>query len=137
MSTSLGLKLPDGWLCANIIPCAADLIATTNQQDVVESVTVYFRKIIDHSFYNSFVGNYGAPNSIQVIENRRRTSETLIKDETGKTTQTLTKNIFDLREGTFEENPLHIIWEKDDYQIKVFLRHEQSVSEITFSSIAK
>ncbi|RNC84876.1 MAG: hypothetical protein ED556_09840 [Winogradskyella sp.] len=106
----------------------------TNKKDKVQSITIHFREIIDYSFFNSFIENYGEPNSIQVIENRKRISKTTIKDEFGRASQTLTKNIFDLREGTFEEKPLHIIWQKSNFQIKVFLRHEQNISEITFSN---
>ena len=105
----------------------------TNEKDTVQSITVHFRKIITRQFYDSIIKKYGEPNNIQVIENRQTESESTIKDDNGKIVERLSKSSFDLREGSFDESPLYIIWKKETFNIKVFLRHEQNMSEITFS----
>ena len=105
------------------------LTIQTNENDVVESISIHFRKVITRDFFDSFIQQYGEPNNIQVIENRR-----IIGESFGEGFyQHLKKSTFDLREGSFEENPLYIIWKKDNYQIKAFLRHKMNISEITFS----
>ena len=103
---------------------------TTNEKDIVQSISVHFRKVIPREFYDSFIKKYGEPNNIQIIENRQVISEGMNKDPNFKAY--LKKSTFDLREGTFEEKPLYIIWKKEQFQIKAFLRHKQNISEITF-----
>ncbi len=105
----------------------------TNEKDIVESISIHFSSVINRQFYDEFLGAYGKPDNIQVIENRQLESESVKKDDDGKIIETLRKSTFDLREGTFEEKPLYIIWKKENYEIKAFLRHKQNISEITFS----
>uniref|UniRef100_UPI0040493FCE hypothetical protein n=1 Tax=Gelidibacter sp. TaxID=2018083 RepID=UPI0040493FCE len=104
---------------------------STNENDIVQSVTIHFNEIISRPSYNLLIKSYGKPSNIQVIENRQIISESNYEEDNFK--QHLTKRTFDLREGTFEENPLYIIWKKETYQIKAFLRQNQNMSEITFS----
>lgn len=105
----------------------------TNKTDNIESVTVHLSEIMNSQFYNSFIQKYGEPISVLVVENRKKVSETKLKDD--EITQHLKKNTFDLREGNFEEKPLYIIWKKENYQIKAFLRHKQGITEITFEAL--
>lgn len=109
------------------------LTLLTNKEGTVESISIHFRKVIDRQFYDLFIEKYGKPDHVQIVENRQLESESITKDETGKVIETLRKSTFDLREGTFEEKPLYIIWKKEGFQIKAFLRHEQKISEVTFS----
>lgn len=104
-----------------------------DKKNVVQSISIHFGSVIDRPFYNSFIEKYGKPDHIQIIENKQLESESFLKDDNGKIIQTARKGTFDLREGTFEEKPLYIIWKKDGFQIKAFLRHEQNISEVTFS----
>lgn len=106
----------------------------TNPNDTIESITIHFREVINNRFYNLFTEKYGKPDSILVIKNRQTVSETILKDKDGKINQHLRKNKIDLEEGTFEENPLYIIWKKKNYEIKAFLRHKTGISEITFNT---
>jgi hypothetical protein len=76
---------------------------------------------------------YGEPDNIQIIKNKQIEGETIVKGDNGKIIERAAKSTFDLREGTFEENPLYIWWEKEDYHMKTFLRHKQNMSEIKFS----
>lgn len=105
----------------------------SNDKEMVTSISVHFRKIIDRPFYDSFVREYGSPSSIQIIKKRQIESEIVLKNDSSKVDQTLRKGTVDLSEGSFEDKPLFIIWKKESYQIKAFLRHEQNISEIIFS----
>jgi len=102
-----------------------------DENDTIQSITIHFPKLINRQFYDSFIEKYGEPNNIQVIENRKVMSKGTYGDSDFK--QHLTKSTFDLREGSFEENPLFIIWKKDSFQINFFFRYEQNKSELTFS----
>ncbi|VXB26759.1 conserved hypothetical protein [Flavobacterium sp. 9AF] len=75
---------------------------------------------------------YGNPNQIKVIEKREEISRHISTDETFR--QEMTQNIIELREGSFEENPLYIIWEKEDFTITIFSRYKNGISEITFKN---
>ncbi|WP_299212894.1 hypothetical protein [uncultured Dokdonia sp.] len=107
----------------------------TNENDLVHSVTINFQGMLDRDFYDNFNVAYGKPQHIQIIENRQLENETFIRDENGNITQHLKKSTFDLREGTFEEQPLWIIWRKEGFEIKAFLRHKNNRSEITFKKL--
>lgn len=107
-----------------------------NEKDIIQSVTIHFQEIINRQFYDSFIQDYGTPDNILIIDNKQIISETISKDEKEAITQNLKKSNLELREGTFEENPLYIIWKKEGYKISAFLR-QQNMSEITFTSIAR
>ena len=111
-----------------------DLFIKTDKIDKIQSVTIHFRKTIDRKFYDLFTNDYGEPNSILVIDKRNIISESTLRDDNNKVIQTSRKSELELKEGTFEDKPLYIIWEKDNYEIKALLRHKTGISEITFSS---
>ncbi|GAA4272053.1 hypothetical protein U6A24_11135 [Aquimarina gracilis] len=104
-----------------------------NEKEVVQSISIHFPKTIDRKFYDLFIEEYGKPNSIQVIRNQQLVSESNLKDKNDKILQTARKVTFDLAEGTFEDKPLFIIWKKEGFYIQAYLRHEQKISEVTFS----
>lgn len=106
----------------------------TNEDNKVQSITIHFRTIIDNSFYNLFNNKYGVPDSILIVENKKLESKITIKDKKGNINETLSKNTFDLKEGSFQEKPIYIIWKKKKFQIKAFLRYEQNISQITFNN---
>jgi len=94
----------------------------------LKSITIYFNEMINNEFYKSFIKVYGNPNSIQVIENRNYEGEWVDVEDGHK----VRRATFKLREGSFEEKPLFILWNKKEYQIKAFLRHKSNISELTF-----
>lgn len=104
---------------------------SSDDNGIINSITLYFNGLIDKNFYSSFNKDYGKPSSIQVID----TIETISQEKkvVGDFTQDLKKNFIQTREGSFNEQPLYIIWEKDSYNIRATFRHEQNISEITFS----
>ncbi|GAB1858750.1 hypothetical protein MHTCC0001_35900 [Flavobacteriaceae bacterium MHTCC 0001] len=104
--------------------------STTNEKETIRSISILFSKVISRQFYDKFIENYGEPNHTYIIENRKEIIEE--PEEENDFARNAKKFEGDLREGSFDENPLYIIWEKENYTIRAFLRHEQNISEITF-----
>ncbi len=109
------------------------LTISSDENSMVKSISILFHKVIDRLFYDLFVGQYGEPTYIYGTSNIKVVSESHLKDENDKILQTARKSTFDLIECGFDEKPIFILWKKDYYYIKAFLRHEQYISEISFS----
>nr|WP_321237229.1 hypothetical protein [uncultured Psychroserpens sp.] len=105
----------------------------TNQNQKIQSVSIKFYEAFNRHFFDLFVEKYGEPDSILIPDNIKIINDKNENDSTSSMFQKVRATEFDLREGTFEEKPLYIIWEKESYQIKAFLRHRQNMSEITFN----
>lgn len=105
-----------------------------NDRGIVNSITVHLLEVLNFKTFNSLVAQYGAPDHIWVATNTSMMSET-IDDSNPEFKQRLTKSEHDLREGTFEEKPLVIIWNKGDFEIKVLFKYEQNQSKITYRSL--
>ena len=105
-----------------------------DDREVVHSITVHLLEVLNFKSFNLMVAQYGAPDHIWVATNTSMISET-IEDSNPEFKQRLTKSEQDLREGTFEEKPLVIIWNKKDFEIKVLFRYEQNQSKITYRSL--
>ena len=105
-----------------------------NDRKVVHSITVHLLEVLNFESFNLMVTQYGAPDHIWVATKTTLISET-IDDSNPEFKQRLTKSEHDLREGTFEEKPLVIIWNKGDFEIKVLFRYEQNQSKITYRSL--
>lgn len=105
-----------------------------DDREVVNSITVHLLEVLNFKSFNLMVTQYGAPDHIWVATKTTLISET-IDDSNPEFKQRLTKSEQDLREGTFEEKPLVIIWNKKDFEIKVLFRHEQNQSKITYRSL--
>ncbi len=117
------------WLCG--IPYNMISIIT-DDKNIVTSITIHLHKLIDSKFYDLFIMDYGDPNTIQVIDGYDfigKWTEEESEEGFGSKSRKIT---FKMKEGTFEENPLFMIWNKENYQIKVLLKDEQNISEITF-----
>lgn|SRR5690606_4629378 len=105
-------------------------ILISNNENIIDSITLYFHGIIDKGFYSSFTNDFGNPSTIQVIENVEIISEEKLTES--PFSQHLRKNFIETKEGTFDEKPLFMIWDKESYQIKILLNHQSNISIITF-----
>lgn len=104
-----------------------------NEEETVRSISIHFRQVINRAFYDSFVEKYGKPDQVYIEGKRTLISKSLTKDEHGKIIGSASKGESDLTQGTFDEQPLFMIWEKEGYYIQAFLRHKQNICEIEFS----
>ncbi|GAB1858668.1 hypothetical protein MHTCC0001_35080 [Flavobacteriaceae bacterium MHTCC 0001] len=109
------------------------LFVHVNKENTIKSVTIHFNKLVDKVFYESFILDFGKPDTIQVVKKVEVVSEESFIDNSIK--KNVKKGFLETREGRFEENPLFIVWNKKSYEIKVFLRHNENRSNITFMLI--
>ena len=100
-----------------------------NEEETITKVYVDLSTLIDKSFFDDFVNIYGEPNHILVQDEVLYDSK-----HTGEFGQTVRKTHSKAREGTFDENPIFIIWFKDGIKIQVLMKYAQNVSEIAFST---
>lgn len=103
-----------------------------NEEQKVESITIHFKKIIDLNFYNLFINHYEEPSNIIVVKDKKIIDE--INEENNNTfNQKIRQSILITEEGSFEDKPLYILWEKKNFKIKILMRYEQNICDITFS----
>jgi len=106
----------------------------TDDKNMINSITIHFNAIINKSFYDAFILDYGNPDTTQIIDGRDfvgKWTKTNVKDK-GEIEHRVRRVTLKMREGKFEENPLFMIWNKKGYQIKTLSKHEQNMSTITF-----
>ena len=106
------------------------IILKTDEDDLINEVDINHGFVMGHEFYNKFVKCYGVPDSIKVIEKIEIIDQGRAKDSDFD--QYLKKSFLKMKDGTFDENPLYMIWEKKDYQIKIVNRYEQNLTQIIF-----
>ena len=111
------------------MPCSYIIISNKNY--VVDSITFYFNEIISKTFYDSFVRDFGRPNTIQVVE-KTEILDSGVNDEDQRFAQYLEKRFLTTREGSFEEKPIYMIWKNKKFQIKILQRYSQNITEIVF-----
>lgn len=98
-----------------------------DENNIVTSLTIHFKNIIDANFFNSFNMNYDVPDKMYVIESKKNISES----KTGY--QHLSQGELKMKEATFSENPFLILWNKKKYQIKILNREGfLEASQLTF-----
>lgn len=105
-----------------------------NKVKAVHSVTVYLLEVLNIKTFDLLKEEYGEPDHIWVVEKTILISESF--DDSKDFQQYLIKREHDLREGAFDEKPLFIIWNKGVFEIKLFFRYEQNVSQVSFSQIS-
>ena len=106
-----------------------------DEEDIIQSITVHISEVVNREFYNPFTVNYGYPDTMHIAESKKVISEDNLYSKS--LSQNLKKVKVELREGKFDENPLFIVWKKEDYEIKILIRKEQNTSDITFSKHKK
>lgn len=104
----------------------------TDEDEIVRDIVIHFQSMIDNSFYDLFSLNYGHPDTIQIIDGYDSVGDWKESDPGEEFSHRVRKVTLKTREGKFEENPLFMIWKKEGYQIKILMKQEQGISEITF-----
>lgn len=84
----------------------------TDENKKVKDIIIHFHGIIDNSFYNSFILDYGAPDIIQVIEGYESSGKWYKKDSEEEFNHRVRKVALKMKEGKFEDDPLFMIWRK-------------------------
>lgn len=107
-----------------------NLTITTDDQDIIKDITIYINGIIDKVFYDTFNNNYDLPSDIRVVDTVKFISESEAKEGLGAYVK---NEILFTKKGEFEDKPIVLIWNKNNYQIRFFLRYDINISEIKFN----
>lgn len=106
------------------------LTIITDKKEIIKEIIIRFYPIIDLLFYNHLIINYGKPSSIKIFDSFESNNKSETEDKSFK--QNLKMRIIKTKEGSFEENPLSIVWNKEKYQIHLLFRREYNVSDLIF-----
>jgi len=108
-----------------------NFISLTINNNEINSITINLNKLINKDFFNSFIKVYGKPNEIRVLK-KENIINTVNEKDNNSFNQKLKQSIIETEEGSFDDKPLYILWEKDHYIIKLFQRYDRGYSDITF-----
>lgn len=102
------------------------LYINTDKDGIIQHFAFGINGVMDKAFYDTMVTKYGTPDEMTKIDNiATKKPEALNGIKSVESTYTLKK-------CRFEENPLHIIWNKKGYKIKFLLKQS---AKTTFKSI--
>ncbi|WP_111308995.1 hypothetical protein [Confluentibacter sediminis] len=76
------------------------IIIVTNEEGLIQEVTIHFQEVINKNFFELFTSNYGNPDMIQVVNEISLGNEVLSESDTFS--QTLRKGFIETKEGEFE-----------------------------------
>ncbi len=108
-----------------------NIYVSTDKKEIVQNFSIYIDEIIDRQFYDLMIKEYGEPEVIYKAGEIISQEKTKTYDD-GLKMQSTTST---LKECTFEESPLFIIWNKEEYDIEVGLGNENDTfkkTRITF-----
>ena len=100
-----------------------------NDNSIIESINISMLELIDKDFYTSFTKDFGEPKSIQVVDTSKVLSKKTTIDD-GISTKRVQKNFITTRNGTFDDKPLYMIWEKENFHIKILMEYSNNRSNI-------
>ncbi|TYB78802.1 hypothetical protein [Bizionia myxarmorum] len=94
----------------------------------IESIFVNFPFIITAFEYTNIISNYGSPDNCIVKDKL----ETVSKSDSFN--QSLVKRNYSTKEVEFKDKPLCMLWNKNDYTLKIMFYYEQNGMQLIFSS---
>ncbi len=100
-----------------------------NEEKTISDININLMSLIDKSSYDEMVDVYGQPNHILVSDRIVHETKKTYNKKLGQTTK---KKQTKARQGTFDENPTFIIWDKENFKIEVLMKYEKGISEINF-----
>lgn len=107
------------------------IFITTDENDKINQLKINLLALINESFFNVLVDQYGKPDNILIIDKVISNSGENLNPKSSYE-QYVQKRAFKTREGNFQEKPIYIIWNKDDFQITFLMKYKQNTTEITF-----
>ncbi len=90
------------------------LKVNTNKNDTIQKFTLGIPGTINRPMYDQMVAKYGVPD-----EMTKKDKEIIGKPSTSANRITAIESTFTLKVCTFEEDPLFIVWNKEDFIIKI------------------
>lgn len=102
-----------------------------DDNQMVKDISTAFPEIVDRIFYDKMIKYYGVPSNILAYD--KLISESKSNDfGAGSFNQNLSKRSFSLKEASFDEKPVFIIWKKEYYDIKMMFYYKEKITGLTF-----
>lgn len=101
----------------------------TDENDAINLLSLSLVTLIDDYFYNAMIETYGIPQSVLVADEIIDLNDHSIDRSNDIEVK---KSFIKTKEGTFNENPILMIWEKKDYLIKVSMKYKNQKTDIVF-----
>lgn len=105
----------------------ANLFAKTDEEGIIDLITINIPKVIDENYFSLLVKEYGYPNSVQKLDKLKSENKS-----TGQFGQELIKRFYSIKEVKFEDKPFCILWTKASFQIRIIIKHDYNCSQIIF-----
>ncbi|MDH7445923.1 hypothetical protein [Aquimarina sp. 2201CG14-23] len=99
----------------------------TNKNDIIQYFTFFLFEIVDQSFLDLVIKEYGNPSLIYNIDQFASGEEKI--SNTGFSSRPIT-----LKECGLNDNPFLIIWEKQGYKIEIQLHRESNYTMFTIGN---
>ncbi len=95
----------------------------TNKNDTIQKFTLGVPGTIDRPMYDKMVAKYGVPD-----EMTKKDKEIIGEPSTSANGITAIEGTYTLKACTFEENPLYIVWKKEDHIIKILCNQDNRMT---------
>ncbi len=99
---------------------------TTNENNTIISITLYIPEIIDKTYFERICERYGNVNRILVIDKLISEEKSVFRN------QRLEDGKYLLKDGSFDDKPFYLYWNKKDFQIRVCLDYNNGLTTILF-----
>ncbi|AWH74216.1 hypothetical protein DCS32_08585 [Dokdonia sp. Dokd-P16] len=143
LNCNLGLDITKSFyintniICGDLLGKKYSSVALfTDENNLVNSISIRFNCVFEEIYYEKLIEEYGNPDSILIKPNEdiiNKTKTVLNENLSHDFSQKLTKSTFNLVHGTLDQNPLLVIWNLYDFQIKIIRRYNSNINNIIFS----
>ncbi|PKV49091.1 hypothetical protein ATE84_1107 [Aquimarina sp. MAR_2010_214] len=96
-----------------------DIYISTDKNKIIQNFSFGIIGRMNRQFYDKMITEYGEPDEITKKDNITTGKPSISRGITSM------ESTYTLKECTFEEEPLYIIWNKEGYTVKVLLKQEQ------------
>jgi hypothetical protein len=106
---------------------------TNDKSGLVNSVSLTITEVVNKKTFELLNDEFGKPSSIKVIDQEIFLSS---GSDSANNNHTFNKGYATFKEGTFDDNPLFVIWDKDDLEVILHIRrgklYHQGFSILTY-----
>ncbi len=100
----------------------------TDHNNVITKIDIKLISLVTKELYHTLTEIYGQP-TIILVPDKVLYDKTI---EHKKIKATARKVKRKAKQGTFEDKPTFLIWQKEDFKLEILMKYEQNMSEISF-----
>ena len=97
-----------------------------DENNLIDTILFSIPYVIDKLNYVKMMDRYGIPNEIS-----KKDKVTTFEPVTSNGI-TAIESIYTVKECTFDEQPMFIIWHKNSFTLKIIIEHERNISKIEY-----